>query len=326
MGKEGGGNGEGGESGAAAMRGREEVGGRATRRLRKSEKMVKNCPEGRGEMQEEAQRLHRLQALRSSHAMPCLKMGISVYGLRKWHSAGMFDMSSKTGGPFGTMRLKAEQGHTASNGIEIAVRVLEPIKSNSPCFLMLTSISWLVLLLEDLKFHFTLEGSGAVCMAFRFMLNGNSMENDLDDKDEPLPKVACLMLPRVSLSILSIQANRILLYSLVATLWFVLAITLWFPRRHFEDMITFIYQQLNKYSLSYWEDDTRSVQDMRDHGQNSYFTELLGGDKEGLMKLPSDKALLSDPVFRPLIEKYAVDEDAFFADYAVSHMQLSELA
>ncbi|XP_020552323.1 L-ascorbate peroxidase 1, cytosolic isoform X2 [Sesamum indicum] len=71
-------------------------------------------------------------------------------------------MSSKTAGPFGTTRLKAEQGHTANNGIEIAVRLLEPIKSSSPCFLMLTSISWLVLLLlkllEDLKFHFTLEG------------------------------------------------------------------------------------------------------------------------------------------------------------------------
>lgn len=33
--------------------------------------------------------------------------------------------------------------------------------------------------------------------------------------------------------------------------------------------------------------------------------ELLTGEKEGLLQLPSDKALLSDPVFRPLVEKYA---------------------
>lgn len=33
--------------------------------------------------------------------------------------------------------------------------------------------------------------------------------------------------------------------------------------------------------------------------------ELLSGEKEGLLQLPSDKALLSDPVFRPLVEKYA---------------------
>lgn len=33
--------------------------------------------------------------------------------------------------------------------------------------------------------------------------------------------------------------------------------------------------------------------------------ELLSGDKEGLIKLPSDTALIEDPVFRPLVEKYA---------------------
>ncbi|CAN1249419.1 L-ascorbate peroxidase 1, cytosolic [Linum perenne] len=58
---------------------------------------------------------------------------------------------------------------------------------------------------------------------------------------------------------------------------------------------------------------------------NTYFTELLTGEKEGLLQLPSDKALLDDAVFRPLVEKYAKDEDAFFADYAEGHMKLSEL-
>lgn len=37
----------------------------------------------------------------------------------------------------------------------------------------------------------------------------------------------------------------------------------------------------------------------------SYNRELLAGEKEGLLKLPTDKALLDDPVFRPLVEKYA---------------------
>ncbi|GAY69100.1 hypothetical protein CUMW_269420, partial [Citrus unshiu] len=58
---------------------------------------------------------------------------------------------------------------------------------------------------------------------------------------------------------------------------------------------------------------------------NSYFKELLSGEKEGLLQLPSDKALLEDPVFRPLVEKYAADEDAVFADYAEAHLKLSEL-
>ncbi|KAI3693010.1 hypothetical protein L6452_32837 [Arctium lappa] len=34
--------------------------------------------------------------------------------------------------------------------------------------------------------------------------------------------------------------------------------------------------------------------------------EPLVGDKEGLLKLPTDKALLEDPVFRSLVEKYAM--------------------
>ncbi|KAK4345453.1 hypothetical protein RND71_035629 [Anisodus tanguticus] len=58
---------------------------------------------------------------------------------------------------------------------------------------------------------------------------------------------------------------------------------------------------------------------------NSYFLELLNGENEGLLKLPTDKALLEDPVFRYYVELYAKDEEAFFRDYAISHRKLSEL-
>ena len=55
------------------------------------------------------------------------------------------------------------------------------------------------------------------------------------------------------------------------------------------------------------------------------YRELLTGEKEGLLQLPTDKVLLTDPAFRPLVDKYAADEDAFFADYAEAHLKLSEL-
>ncbi|KAH1057550.1 hypothetical protein J1N35_035615 [Gossypium stocksii] len=58
---------------------------------------------------------------------------------------------------------------------------------------------------------------------------------------------------------------------------------------------------------------------------NSYFKELLTGEKDVLLQLPTDKVLLSDPVFRPLVDKYAADEDAFFADYTEAYLKLSEL-
>ncbi|RZR94574.1 hypothetical protein BHM03_00023289 [Ensete ventricosum] len=53
--------------------------------------------------------------------------------------------------------------------------------------------------------------------------------------------------------------------------------------------------------------------------------ELLSSEKDDLIQLPSDKSLLTDPVFRPFVEKYAADEDAFSADYAEAHLKLSEL-
>lgn len=58
---------------------------------------------------------------------------------------------------------------------------------------------------------------------------------------------------------------------------------------------------------------------------NSYFVELLRGDTPGLVKFPTDKALLTDSRFRPFVELYARDQRAFFRDYADSHKKLSEL-
>ncbi|KAF8113979.1 hypothetical protein N665_0043s0051 [Sinapis alba] len=58
---------------------------------------------------------------------------------------------------------------------------------------------------------------------------------------------------------------------------------------------------------------------------NSYFKELLSGEKESLLQLVSDKALLDDLVFRLLVVKYVADEEAFFADYAEAHLKLFEL-
>jgi len=50
----------------------------------------------------------------------------------RWHSAGTFDVSTKTGGPFGTIKHPAELAHGANNGLDIAVRLLEPIKAEFP--------------------------------------------------------------------------------------------------------------------------------------------------------------------------------------------------
>ncbi|CAL1410625.1 unnamed protein product [Linum trigynum] len=49
-----------------------------------------------------------------------------------WHSAGTFDVETKTGGPFGTIRHGEELAHEANSGLDIAVWLLEPIKAQFP--------------------------------------------------------------------------------------------------------------------------------------------------------------------------------------------------
>ncbi|KAK3442237.1 hypothetical protein EUGRSUZ_B02456 [Eucalyptus grandis] len=171
-----------------------------------------------------------------------------------WHSAGTYDVKTKTGGPFGTMKHAAELAHGANNGLDIAVRLLEPIKEQFP-----------VLSYAD---FYQLAGVVAVEVT-----GGPEIpfHPGREDKPEPPPEGR---LP---------DATK--------------------ERSGFEGP---------------WTTNPLIF-------DNTYFTELLTGDKEDLLQLPSDKALLTDPVFRPLVEKYAADEDAFFADYAEAHLKLSEL-
>jgi L-ascorbate peroxidase len=59
---------------------------------------------------------------------------------------------------------------------------------------------------------------------------------------------------------------------------------------------------------------------------NSYFKEILSETPDpALLRLVSDMALLDEPSTKALCVKYAEDQDAFFADYAVAHQKLSEL-
>jgi len=59
---------------------------------------------------------------------------------------------------------------------------------------------------------------------------------------------------------------------------------------------------------------------------NEYFTTLKDerADPE-LLKLETDKSVFGDEKMAVFAEKYAADQDAFFADYAVAHKKLAEL-
>lgn len=205
-----------------------------------------------------------------------------------WHSAGTYDCSSKTGGPFGTMRLKAEQGHGANKGLEIAVGLLEPYKEQFP------KISYADF--YQLAGVVAVEITGGPEVPFH---------PGRQDKEEPpeegrLPDASqgCEHLRNVFTKQMGLSDQDIVALSGGHTL----------GRCH-QDRSGF---------EGPWTSNPLIF-------DNSYFKELLGGKKEGLLQLPTDEALLSDSNFKPLVEKYANDEDAFFADYAAAQMKLSEL-
>ncbi|RDX93617.1 L-ascorbate peroxidase, cytosolic [Mucuna pruriens] len=185
-----------------------------------------------------------------------------------WHSAGTYDVTSKTGGPFGTIKHAAEIAHVANNGLEIAVRLLEPLKAEFP-------------ILSYADFY---QLAGVVAVE---ITGGPEIpfHPGREDKLEPPPEGR---LP---------DATK--------------------GSDHLRDVFGKAMGLSDKDIVALSGGHTLGAAHKERSGfegpwtsnplifDNSYFKELLSGEKEGLLQLPTDKALLTDPVFRPLVDKYA---------------------
>ncbi|KAK6144506.1 hypothetical protein DH2020_021326 [Rehmannia glutinosa] len=227
-----------------------------------------------------------------------------------WHSAGTFDRCSRTGGPFGTMRFPAEQAHAANTGLDIALRLLEPIRVQYP---ILTHADFYqlagVVAVEvtggpEVPFHPGRPDS--ICLiVLRVQLLRKFADLKSQDKEEPpvegrLPNATegTDHLRTVFTQQMGLTDQDIVALSGGHTL----------GRCHIE----------RSGFEGPWTENPLIF-------DNSYFKELLRGETEGLLQLPTDKALLTDPSFHALVEKFAADEDAFFSVYADAHQKLSEL-
>uniref|UniRef100_I1PA73 L-ascorbate peroxidase n=1 Tax=Oryza glaberrima TaxID=4538 RepID=I1PA73_ORYGL len=257
--------------------------------------MAKNYPVVSAEYQEAVEKARqKLRALIAEKSCAPLMLRLA------WHSAGTFDVSSKTGGPFGTMKTPAELSHAANAGLDIAVRMLEPIKEEIP------TISYADF--YQLAGVVAVEVSGGPAVPFhsgRELRLFSSFLDLLQDKPAPPPEGRLPDATKGSDHLRQVFSAQMGLSD--------------------QDIVALsgghTLGRCHKERSGFEGPWTRNPLQF----DNSYFTELLSGDKEGLLQLPSDKALLSDPAFRPLVEKYAADEKAFFEDYKEAHLKLSEL-
>ncbi|GER28675.1 ascorbate peroxidase family protein [Striga asiatica] len=181
----------------------------------------------------------------------------------RWHSGGTYDWKTKTGGPFGTIRNPAELSHEANNGLDIAVRLLEPLKEQ---FRILSYTDF-----YQLAGVVAVEVTGGPEIPFH---PGRQEKTELPPEGRlPDAKKGPDHLRDV-LGHMGLSDKDIVALFGGHTL----------GRCHKE--------------RSGFEGPWTPNPLIFD---NSYFKELLSGEKEGLIQLPSDKALLDDPIFRPLL-------------------------
>uniref|UniRef100_J3MDE3 Uncharacterized protein n=1 Tax=Oryza brachyantha TaxID=4533 RepID=J3MDE3_ORYBR len=72
-----------------------------------------------------ASRKPRFDSIRYIHLLSIPHLTPAAYS---WHSVG----TARTGGPFGTMKNPTEQAHGTNAGLDIIIRLLEPIKEQLP--------------------------------------------------------------------------------------------------------------------------------------------------------------------------------------------------
>eukprot|EP00850_Spirogloea_muscicola_P005589 SM000026S08838 [mRNA] locus=s26:60345:62237:+ [translate_table: standard] len=237
-----------------------------------------------------------------------------------WHNCGTYDVKTNTGGPNGTIRNNHELSHQANAGLTWAVQQLEcihdklPVLSYADIYQLAGVVAVEVTGGPDIDFvpgrlrtpctnARTADEAQSVPVSDKIHTRTlDLLLQDLTDSPDegrlPNPTKGADHLRQVFVTQMGMSDKDIVVLSGAHTLG-----RCHKERSGFEGPWT---EKPLKFS-------------------NDYFQELMGGERDGLLQLPSDKVLVEDDKFRLYVELYAKDEDAFFADYAESHKKLSEL-
>ncbi|MED6211907.1 L-ascorbate peroxidase 3 [Stylosanthes scabra] len=202
-----------------------------------------------------------------------------------WHDAGTYDAKTRTGGPNGSIRNQQELNHEANRGLETAVQFCEEVKVKCP------RVSYADL--YQLAGVIAVEVTGGPTIQF-VPGRKDSLESPPEGR-LPDAKQGAKHLRDV------------------------------FYRMGLTDKDIVVLSGGHTLGKAHKDRSGFEGQWTKNHFKfdNSYFVELM--DSKDSFKLPTDKVLVEDPEFRKYVQLYKNDEDAFFADYAVSHKKLSEL-
>ena len=217
---------------------------------------------------------------------PCMPIMVRL----AWHDAGSYSAKDNTGGANGTIRFAPESGIDANKGLHLARGWLESIKEAVP------DMSYADL--YQLASIVAIEFSGGPLIPFRL----GRIDKEAKDcpPDGRLPDATKKM-----------DHLRDIFY-----------------RMGFDDKEIVVLS--GAHCLGRCHKDRSGFEGPWTKEplkfDNSYFKEILKPDPDpALLRLVSDMALLDDPKTKDLVETYAADQEAFFADYIPAHQKLSEL-
>ena len=207
-----------------------------------------------------------------------------------WHDAGTYDKSSKTGGPNGSIRFDKELSQGANNGLLYARQQVDEIKKS------FANVSYADLI--QIAGTTAVEYAKGPIIPFRFG-RVDASSPDVCTPDGRLPD-ASLGVPHLRDIFYRMGLNDVEIVALSG------GHTL--GRAHKD--------------RSGWDGAWTANETTFD---NSYFVELLHKKNSGLLRLPTDDALLTEPELKTWVEKFAKDNQLFFDEYRKAHQKLSEL-
>ncbi|KAI0405139.1 peroxiredoxin [Xylaria palmicola] len=245
-----------------------------------------------------------------------------------WHSAGTYDAASGTGGSNGAgMRYEAEGGDPANAGLQHARALLEPVKAAHP---------WITYAdLWTLAAVVAVEAMGGPPVAWR---GGRTDFADTEADRARIPPRG--RLPdgargadhlRAIFGRMGFTDREIVALSGAHNLGRCHADRSGFVGKWVHNPTRFSnqYFRLLRANEREWRRttlDSGIVQFVYvEEEDDDDGAEAEGEKTEGLMMLPTDMSLLSDPEFRRWVEVYAEDKDQFFADFAAVFGKLLEL-